>query len=69
MGKDYPDIRIKVPRFKEEAGYFTTEKRSKMMGKIRGKNTRPELLFRKALSKPIKLMCINIFRTNQTALE
>lgn len=49
MGKDYPDIRIKVPRFKEEAGYFTTEKRSKMMGKIRGKNTKPELLFRKAL--------------------
>jgi len=49
MAKKYPDIRIKVPRFKEEAGYFTTEKRSKMMGKIRGKNTKPELLFRKAL--------------------
>ncbi|WP_411893209.1 very short patch repair endonuclease [Winogradskyella sp. A2] len=41
--------KIKVPRFSEEEGFYTTIKRSKMMSKIRGKNTKPELLFRKAL--------------------
>ncbi len=41
--------KIKVPRFKEELGFYTTEKRSKMMGKIRGKNTKPELMLRKSL--------------------
>jgi len=49
MNKKYPSEAIKVPRFKESAGYYTTQARSKMMGKIRGKNTKPELLFRKAL--------------------
>ncbi|PRX57014.1 very short patch repair endonuclease [Flagellimonas meridianipacifica] len=41
--------RIKVPRFNEESGFYTTPERSKIMSKIRGKNTKPELLFRKAL--------------------
>lgn len=41
--------RIKVPRFNEESGFYTTKKRSKIMSKIRGKNTKPELAFRKAL--------------------
>lgn len=41
--------KIKVPRFEEEAGFYTTKKRSKLMGKIHGKNTKPEMLFRKAL--------------------
>lgn len=41
--------RIKVPRFREEDGFYTTPERSKIMGKIRGKNTKPELAFRKAL--------------------
>ncbi len=41
--------RIKVPRFDEASGYYTSPERSKMMGKIRGKNTKPELAFRKAL--------------------
>ena len=43
------DGKIKVPRFNEEGGFYTTKKRSKIMGSIRGKNTKPELLFRKAL--------------------
>lgn len=43
--------RIIVPRFNEESGFYTTKKRSKMMGKIRGTNTKPEILFRKALWK------------------
>lgn len=47
----YEDKKIKVPRFNEESGFYTTNKRSKMMSKIRGKNTKPELLFRKALWK------------------
>ena len=42
---------IKVPRFKESEGFYTTEKRSKIMSKIKGKNTKPELLFRKSLWK------------------
>ncbi|NAY91574.1 DNA mismatch endonuclease Vsr [Muricauda sp. JGD-17] len=45
----YSSSRIKVPRFREEDGFYTTPERSKIMGKIRGKNTKPELAFRKAL--------------------
>ena len=49
MSKNYSEDRIKVPRFNEESGFYTTPKRSKIMSKIRGKNTKPELAFRKAL--------------------
>ncbi len=49
MPKEYSNERIKVPRFNEASGFYTTPERSKIMGKIRGKNTKPELLFRKAL--------------------
>ncbi|WP_438963987.1 very short patch repair endonuclease [Winogradskyella sp.] len=45
----YSNDKIKVPRFSEEEGFYTTRKRSKMMSKIRSKNTKPELIFRKAL--------------------
>ena len=45
----YEDKKIKVPRFNEESGFYTTPERSKIMGKIRSKNTKPELAFRKAL--------------------
>jgi DNA mismatch endonuclease (patch repair protein) len=45
----YEDKKIKVSRFNEESGFYTTPERSKIMGKIRGKNTKPELAFRKAL--------------------
>lgn len=43
------DVKIAVPAFSEENGFSTTEQRSKHMSKIRGKNTKPELEFRKAL--------------------
>lgn len=49
MPKNYSEKPIKVPRFREEDGFYTTPERSKIMGKIRGKNTKPELAFRKAL--------------------
>lgn len=49
MPKKYSEERIKVPRFNEESGFHTTPKRSKIMSKIRSKNTKPELAFRKAL--------------------
>ncbi|CAM4134409.1 very short patch repair endonuclease [Zobellia nedashkovskayae] len=49
MSKDYSIERIKVPRFNEESGFYTTPQRSKIMSKIKGKNTKPELAFRKAL--------------------
>lgn len=48
---NYEEPKIKVPRFNEASGFYTTKKRSKIMSKIRGKNTNPELLFRKALWK------------------
>lgn len=48
---EYKEEKIKVPRFNEESGFYTTKKRSKIMSKIRGKNTKAELLFRKALWK------------------
>ncbi len=47
--KQYSENRIKVPRFCEENGFYTTEKRSKMMSKVRGKNTKMEVKLRKAL--------------------
>lgn len=49
MSKNYSKERIKVPRFNEESGFYTTPLRSKIMSKIQGKNTKPELAFRKAL--------------------
>lgn len=49
MSKTYLEERIKVPRFNEAAGFYTTPERSRIMAKIRGKNTKPELAFRKAL--------------------
>jgi len=49
MPKKYSEERIKVPRFNEESGFYTTPERSKIMGKIKGKNTKPELAFRKGL--------------------
>jgi len=48
---DYSEEKIKVPRFNEESGFYTTKKRSKIMSKIRGKDTKLELQFRKALWK------------------
>lgn len=49
MSKKYSEERIKVPRFNEASGFYTKPQRSKIMSKIRGKNTKPELAFRKAL--------------------
>lgn len=40
---------IKVPRFEEAEGFYTTKKRSQNMSKIRSKNSKPELVFRRAL--------------------
>jgi len=40
---------IKVPRFMKELGFSTSPSRSKVMSKIRGVNTKPELRLRKAL--------------------
>ncbi|MET4083430.1 DNA mismatch endonuclease (patch repair protein) [Pedobacter sp. UYP30] len=41
--------RIKVPRFEERAGFYTSSKRSATMAKIKAKDTSQELRFRKAL--------------------
>lgn len=51
MAKPYPEFQIKVPRFEEALGFYTTKQRSATMSKIRSKNTKPELAFRKALWK------------------
>lgn len=47
----YDEPNIIVPRFNEESGFYTTKQRSKMMSKIRGKNSKPEMIFRRALWK------------------
>ena len=49
MKKRYDNEPIKVPRFEEREGFYTTPKRSRMMAKIKGKNTKPEMAFRRAL--------------------
>ena len=60
---NYEEPKIKVPRFNEASGFYTTKKCSKIMSKIRGKNSKPELLFRKALwAKGIR------YRVNNTQL-
>jgi DNA mismatch endonuclease, patch repair protein len=45
----YQFKKIKVPRFEEASGFYTTPTRSKQMGKIRGKNSKPEILLKKEL--------------------
>ncbi len=47
--KPYKDQAIKVPRFEESAGFYTTTARSRNMSKIRAKNSLPELILRRAL--------------------
>ncbi len=49
VAKDYDETPIKVLRFEEANGFYTTEQRSKQMSKIRAKNTKTEVIFRKAL--------------------
>ena len=47
---DYEEEKlIKVPRFDKKNGFSTTEQRSLLMAKIKGKNTSPEIKLRKAL--------------------
>lgn len=41
--------KIKVPRFEEAAGFYTSERVSKLMSKVRTANTKPEVAFRKLL--------------------
>ncbi|KAF2079432.1 very short patch repair endonuclease [Flavobacterium sharifuzzamanii] len=48
---DYSEQKIKVLRFEEANGFYTTPERSKLMSKIKGKDTKPEILFRKELWK------------------
>lgn len=45
----YDEKPIKVPRFHESEGFYTTKQRSKTMAKIKGKNTKPEMKLRRAL--------------------
>jgi len=40
---------IRTPKFKAENGFFTSAQRSEHMKKIRSKDTKPEVLFRKSL--------------------
>lgn len=51
MDKDFPynEKPIKVPRFHESGGFYTNKQRSKVMSKIKGQNTKPELMLRKTL--------------------
>lgn len=45
----YPIKKIRVPRFSEENGFYTTKERSDLMSKIRAKETKPEQILRKTL--------------------
>jgi DNA mismatch endonuclease, patch repair protein len=47
--KTYPENHIVVPRFNEENGFYTTKQRSDLMGKIKAKDTKPELKLKKAI--------------------
>lgn len=45
----YPENIIKVPRFEEANGFYTTKVRSELMSKIRSKETKSEKQLRKVL--------------------
>lgn len=47
--KDYSEKPIRVPRFNEENGFYTTPERSKLMRKVKGADNKAELKLRKAL--------------------
>ncbi len=47
--KSYSEPKIQVPRFCEENGFYTSSKQSFNMSKIKGRNTKPEKLLKKAL--------------------
>jgi len=47
--KIYSESKIPVPKFCEENGFYTTKERSGNMAKIKGNNTKPEILFKKAI--------------------
>jgi DNA mismatch endonuclease, patch repair protein len=47
----YKKAIIKVPRFEEAQGFYTTKERSELMSKIKSKNTTPEIKLRKELWK------------------
>ena len=52
---DDDNDRIAVPRFEESAGFYTTRQRRYTMSRIKGKNSKPELILSKALwSKNIR---------------
>ncbi|MBN1926681.1 MAG: very short patch repair endonuclease [Prolixibacteraceae bacterium] len=47
--KKYQEPAIKVPRFSEANGFYTTKKRSEIMSKIKASETKPEIRLRKTL--------------------
>jgi len=47
--KTYSENTIKVPRFSEANGFYTTKERSELMGRIKAQNTKPEQKLRKVL--------------------
>jgi len=63
MSTPYKIPKIKVPRFNEAAGFYTTKQRSQAMSRIKGKNTKPEVLLRKTL-----FACGIHFRINDRSL-
>ncbi|MBE8715264.1 very short patch repair endonuclease [Sphingobacterium hungaricum] len=55
MKNEYDQDSIKVPRFEESAGFYTSPARRYTMSRIKNKNTKPEILLRRALwSKNIR---------------
>lgn len=47
--KKYSNNIIRVPRFEEANGFYTTKARSELMSKIRSEETKPEIKLRKML--------------------
>ncbi len=41
--------KIKVPRFEEAAGFYTSKERSRMMSRIKSKHSKPEMILRRAI--------------------
>src|SRR5690606_41822951 len=46
---DEEEHRIKAPRFEESADYYTSKQRSFNMSRVKVKNSKPEMILRRAL--------------------
>ena len=64
---NYNKPNIIVPKFNEASGFYTTKERSKIMSKIRGKNTKPCSEKRYGIKMSVIELTASSYPENQTS--